>query len=260
MSGHQDPKEGVGRSNHCGPAVYRKFTGSYRQLPGRGGHGTKRARHSRLPDRGPSRRSPESVESCAGTRRRATGAHRSSPLNEQGFGEVSERGTVASSSVKRRQLIEVSGGPVAALRPGLPAALWLPVWLPASLPVIAGNLPGCRRSPEPPERTSIIEWHMTVPGCCSAPRWAGSSWSAVGFAFGQTLSEQLGLGPVPGTARLAHSTLRSRAAGRRRRQDIAPYEVRAAVGAAVSRGEWRRLLDLDLCRPCDYAEGLRCRV
>lgn len=69
--------------------------------------------------------------------------------------------------------------------------------------------------------------------------------ASLGFAFGHTLSEQLGLGPVPGTAWLADGTLRSRAGGRPRVQDVAPYEVRAVVGAAVSRGEWRRLLDLD---------------
>jgi hypothetical protein len=72
------------------------------------------------------------------------------------------------------------------------------------------------------------------------------------FAFGNSLYEQLGLGPVPGTARLTRRPAwltrtefrRDAGPGPRRWQDVAPQEVRAVVGAAVAQGKWRGLLDL----------------
>lgn len=67
----------------------------------------------------------------------------------------------------------------------------------------------------------------------------------LGFAFGQTSSEQLGLDPVTGKLRSQAAGRPRRQAARPHRQDVDPREVRAAVGAAVSRGEWQRLLDLD---------------
>ena len=68
----------------------------------------------------------------------------------------------------------------------------------------------------------------------------------LGYSFGDTLYEQLGLGPIPGTAPLTRRGAR-RAAGSSARQwrDVAPGEVRAVVAAAVARGKWRGLLDLD---------------
>jgi hypothetical protein len=68
----------------------------------------------------------------------------------------------------------------------------------------------------------------------------------LGHEFGDALLRRLGLGQVPGTARLAAGDGRPRAARRpRRRQDIPPQEVRAIVDSAVARGKWRGLLDLD---------------
>jgi hypothetical protein len=68
----------------------------------------------------------------------------------------------------------------------------------------------------------------------------------LGHAFGDALYGQLGPGPVPGTARLADARAR-RGTGRhpRRWQDVTPQEACSVVGAAVARGEWRGLLDLD---------------
>jgi len=65
------------------------------------------------------------------------------------------------------------------------------------------------------------------------------------FAFGNSLYEQLGLGPVPGTARLTRRGFRRDAGPRPRRwHDVSPQEVRAVVGAAVAQDKWRGLLDL----------------
>jgi hypothetical protein len=68
----------------------------------------------------------------------------------------------------------------------------------------------------------------------------------LGSGFERSLFEELGLGKVPGTV-----MLRSPGAGhqhpRRRRewQEVEPAEVRALIGAAVRRGEWREFLESD---------------
>jgi hypothetical protein len=68
----------------------------------------------------------------------------------------------------------------------------------------------------------------------------------LGYSFGDTLHERLGLGPVPGTAPLARRGARRAATSPPRQwRDVPPGEVRAVVAAAVARGRWRGLLDLD---------------
>jgi hypothetical protein len=68
----------------------------------------------------------------------------------------------------------------------------------------------------------------------------------LGFSLRKILSEQLGLGQLPGGAPLTAGAARRAASRRHRRwQDVAAPEARAAVGTAVARGDWRGVADLD---------------
>ncbi len=68
----------------------------------------------------------------------------------------------------------------------------------------------------------------------------------LGYGFETALFEELGLGEVPGTARLRSGRERWHRARRTRRwQEVTADEARAVIGTAVGRGEWRELAERD---------------
>ena len=68
----------------------------------------------------------------------------------------------------------------------------------------------------------------------------------LGSRFEMQLFEELGLGEVPGTSVLRAPGARYQRPRRRRGwQEVEPAEARTLIGAAVTRGEWRELLERD---------------
>lgn len=68
----------------------------------------------------------------------------------------------------------------------------------------------------------------------------------LGYGFAMSLFDELGLGDVPGVARLSTGPDRVRRRQRGRGwQEVTADEARAVIGAAVRRGEWRELAHRD---------------